>query len=160
MNRYNFMGLKWCLIVAWRRRWYSIVISCLIDFTLVWSPSSSSASARSDRCWRLMFCEFAIVSLSFFLARDLFLNALDIEWYDILNVLGSPLMIRLSLVLCDTLVRIWKVMSLQCDRRRILYWSSSDHGLLCKSFLIFFGEEHAFCDCDIKIIYFFHVCLI
>ena len=136
MNRYNFMGLKWCLIVAWRRRWYSIVISCLIDFTLVWSPSSSSASARSDRCWRLMFCEFAMVYLSLFLARNLFLNALGVEWYEVLNVLGSSLMIMLSLVLCDILVKIWEVTSLQYDRWRIIFWSSSDHGLLCKSFLI------------------------
>ena len=29
------MGLKWCLIVEWRRRWYSIVMSCLIAFPLV-----------------------------------------------------------------------------------------------------------------------------
>ena len=90
-----------------------------------------------------MFCEFAMVYLSFFLARDLFLNALGVEWYEILNVLGICLMIMLSLVLCDILVRIWEVMSIQYDRWRILFWSSSDHGLLYKSFLIFCSEKRA-----------------
>ena len=68
-----------------------------------------------------MLCAFAMVSLSFFLARDLFLNALGVDWYEVLNDLGSSLMMMLSLVLCDILVRIWEVTSLQYDRWRILF---------------------------------------
>ena len=58
-------------------------------------------------------------------------------------MLESSLMMISSLVLCDILVRIWEVISLQYDRWRILFWSSSDHGLLCKSFFIFFSEKSA-----------------
>ena len=47
-----------------------------------------------------------MVSLSFFLARDLFLNALGVDWCEVLNMLVSSLMMMLSLVLCDILVRI------------------------------------------------------
>ena len=90
-----------------------------------------------------MLCAFAMVSLSFFLARDLFLNALGVDWYEVLNDLGSSLMMMLSLVLCDILVRIWEVTSLQYDRWRILFWSFSDHGLLCKYVLSFFTENSA-----------------
>ena len=52
---------------------------CLIAFPLVRSPFSSSASARSDKCWRRMLCEFVIVFFNFFLARDLFLNVLGVD---------------------------------------------------------------------------------
>ena len=62
-----------------------------------------------------------MVSLSFFLARDLFLDALGVDWYEVLNVLVSSLMLMLSLVLCDIHVRIWEVTSLQYDRLRILF---------------------------------------
>ena len=62
-----------------------------------------------------------MVSLSFFLARDLFLDELGVDWYEVLNVLVSSLMMMLSLVLCDILVRIWEVTSLQYDRWRILF---------------------------------------
>ena len=92
-----------------------------------------------------MFCEFAMVYLSFFLARDLFLNALGVEWYEVLNVLGNSLMIMLSLVLCDIIVRILEVTSFQYDRWRIIVWSFSDYGLLCKSFLIY--PLHVFFQC-------------
>ena len=36
-------------------------------------------------------------------------------------MLGSSLMMMLSLVLCDILVRIWEVTSLQYDRWRVLF---------------------------------------
>ena len=50
-------------------------------------------------------------------------------------------MMMLILVLCDILVRIWEVTSLQYDRWRIRFWNSSDHGPLCKSFFNHFSKN-------------------
>ena len=62
-----------------------------------------------------------MVSLSFFRARDLFLNTLGVDWYAVSNVVGSYLMMMMILVLCDILVRILEVESLQYDRWRIRF---------------------------------------
>ena len=112
MDRFDLLiGLTWCFMVEWNRLWYSIVISCLIAFLFLKSPFSSRASARLDRCWRLSWCESAIVSLNFYRAKS-FLNALNVDRKDILNNAGSSLVLMLSLVECDILISIWETTNL------------------------------------------------
>ena len=75
MDRIDLLiDLKWCFMVEWSLLWYDIVISCLIAFPFLKSPFSSRTSARSDRCWGLSWCEFAIVSLNSFRAKSFLMH--------------------------------------------------------------------------------------
>ena len=67
---------------------------------------------------------------------------MNVDRKDILNVAGISLVMILSLVVCDILIRIWETTNLQYDKWKIRLWSSSDHELLCKSFFNFFSENN------------------
>ena len=96
------------------------------------SPFSSRDNAQSKRRRRLSWWNFAMVSRSFFRAECLSLNELEVELYEVLNIIGIFFRMVLIRVEWDIFVRICETTTLQYDRWIIRFWSSSDHSLSCK----------------------------
>ena len=104
------------------------------------SPFSSRANAQSERRRRLSWWNFAMVSRSFFRAECLSLNELEVELYEVLNIIGIFFRMVLIRVEWDIFVRICETTTLQYDRWIIRFWGSSDHSLSCKFWDSLFSE--------------------